>query len=293
MNQNEHSTIDPRDIQRYLADHGFDPGPIDGVIGKRTMEQVRRFLASRSYIIPSDKHRLVAVEQLLMADNNCYFGKIDGLVGPKTLAAYETWETSAGPAIEFDREIVGGINRTYFFDRIRHSLFGGKLTNSQADAITRYLDYRDSAWPAMPDAELAYLLATVKHETAHEMVPVKERGGEVYLRSKPYYPWYGRGPIQLTWEDNYKKFGITNPDDALEWPAALDIAFRGMIRGMFTGKKLADYIRSGVGTSARDYVAARRIINGTDKARLIAGYADAFFDALAQSRQQPVAPLAA
>jgi hypothetical protein len=291
MEQNEHSTIDPRDIQRYLAEHGFDPGPIDGVIGKRTMDQVGRFLASRSYIIPSDKHRLVGVEQILMADNNCYLGRIDGLVGPKTLAAYGLWEISSGPAHDFDfgSNFVAGINRTYFFDRIRNSLFGGRLTNSQVAAITRYLDYRDSAWPAMPDEELAYLLATVKHETDHEMVPVKEKGGEKYLRSKPYYPWYGRGPIQLTWETNYKKFGLKNPDDALEWPAALDIAFRGMIRGMFTGKKLADYIKPG---QKPNFIGARAIINGTDRAQLVAGYAEAFLDALTQSREVPAAPLA-
>jgi putative chitinase len=177
------------------------------------------------------------------------------------------------------------IDRKYFFDRIRHSLFGGRLTKTQVDAIERYLDYRDAAWPNMPDAEFAYLLATVKHETAHEMVPVEERGGEAYLRSKPYYPWHGRGPIQLTWESNYRKFGIHDPDDALKWPAALDIAFRGMIRGMFTGKKLADYISG----SRRDYVGARRIINGTDKARLVAGYAEAFHDALTRSRARPAA----
>jgi predicted chitinase len=28
-----------------------------------------------------------------------------------------------------------------------------------------------------------------------------------YLRSKPYYPYYGRGLIQLTWKDAYKKYG--------------------------------------------------------------------------------------
>jgi hypothetical protein len=43
----------------------------------------------------------------------------------------------------------------------------------------------------------------------------------------------------------------------------------GMRNGSFTGKKLSDYIS---GTTA-DYVNARRIINGTDRAELIAGYA--------------------
>jgi putative chitinase len=173
------------------------------------------------------------------------------------------------------------INRKYFFDRVRHSLFGGRLEMWQVDGLTRIIDYRENAWPNMPDAELAYLLATVKHETAHTMQPISERGGLTYLKAKPYYPAYGRGLIQITWPVNYTKFGVKNYDDALGWPKALDIAFRGMIFGMFTGKKLADYIDS----SWPDFVGARRIINGIDKAKLIAGYAEAFLDALTQSRE--------
>jgi len=173
------------------------------------------------------------------------------------------------------------INRRYFFDRVRHALFGGRLEMWQVDGLTRILDYRETAWPNMPDAELAYLLATVKHETAHTMQPISERGGSAYLRSKPYYPYYGRGLVMITWKRNYEAFGVANKDDALGWPKALDIAFRGMIYGMFTGKKLADYI----GHGKRDYVGARRIINGRDRAKLIAGYAGSFLDALTQSRE--------
>lgn len=39
--------------------------------------------------------------------------------------------------------------------------------------------------------------------------------------------------------------------------------------GIFTGKKLSDYISS----AGVDYVEARRIINGSDQQQLIAGYA--------------------
>ncbi|MBY6244124.1 hypothetical protein K3F48_23550 [Methylosinus sp. Sm6] len=178
------------------------------------------------------------------------------------------------------------MNRKYFFDRVRHALFGGRLDMWQVDGLTRILDYREAKWPNMSDAELAYLLATVKHETAHTMQPISERGSLSYLRSKPYYPYYGRGLIQITWKKNYERFGVVNKDDALGWPKALDIAFRGMIFGLFTGKKLADYILR----ARPDYVGARRIINGTDRAKLIAGYAEAFLDALTQSREAPSEP---
>lgn len=176
------------------------------------------------------------------------------------------------------------MNLQYFFDRVRRSVFGGKLTKSQVDGISKILTYRDSNWPKMPDNELAYLLATVTHETAFTMQPITEMGSTQYLKSKRYWPWIGRGLIQITWKTNYLKFGIKDPAAALTWPVSLDVAFRGMILGMFTGKKLSDYIKPG---KVPDYVGARAIINGTDRAKLIAGYALAFQDALKQSKETP------
>ena len=76
------------------------------------------------------------------------------------------------------------------------------------------------------------------------------------------------------------KFGATKPGDLLTWPIALRAIFDGMTKGMFTGKKLADY-EQGAGF---DYVGARRIVNGTDKAQLIAGYAVAFEAALVKAK---------
>lgn len=179
---------------------------------------------------------------------------------------------------------MASINPQYFFDRVRRAVFGGKLTQTQVNGINKILAYRDATWPKMPDEELAYLLATVTHETGFKMQPITEWGSTQYLKSKRYWPWIGRGLIQITWKTNYLKFGIKNPDDALTWPVSLDVAFRGMILGMFTGKKLADYIKPG---KAPDYVGARAIINGTDKAKLIAGYANSYLDAITQSRATP------
>ena len=76
------------------------------------------------------------------------------------------------------------INSEYFFDRIRRAIFGGKMTQKQVDGINKILAYRDSNWPKMPDDELAYLLATVTHETAFTMQPVTEYGSTQYLKSK-------------------------------------------------------------------------------------------------------------
>ncbi len=167
------------------------------------------------------------------------------------------------------------IDRKLFFDRIRAAPANGFLGSSQVDGFTRILDEWERR--GLTDARwLSYMLATCWHETAKSMQPIKEFGGDSYLKSKPYYPWYGRGLVQCTWEPNFKKFGCSSPNDMLTWPFALRAMFDGMMSGIFTGRKLSQYFNATVD----DPFGARHIINGTDKAGLIAGYNAAFLAAI-------------
>ena len=173
------------------------------------------------------------------------------------------------------------MNFQIFFDDVRNSLFGGKLSQGQVEGMENIINYSTVSLD-----QLAYVLATVKWETAHTMQPIKEYGSTAYLKSKPYWPYYGRGLVQLTWKDNYAKYGLDKtPDKALEWDSSLFVLFDGMTKGLFTGKKLDDYIND----NKRDYINARRIINGTDRAKEIAQIADAYRTALIAA-QDPVAP---
>ena len=173
------------------------------------------------------------------------------------------------------------MNFQIFFDDVRNSLFGGKLSQGQVEGMENIINYSTVSLD-----QLAYVLATVKWETAHTMQPIKEYGSTAYLKSKPYWPYYGRGLVQLTWKDNYAKYGLEKtPDKALEWDSSLFVLFDGMTKGLFTGKKLDDYIND----NKRDYINARRIINGTDRAKEIAQIADAYRTALIAA-QDPVAP---
>lgn len=131
--------------------------------------------------------------------------------------------------------------------------------------------------------QTAYVLATAYHESGHTMKPISEYGGLKYLKSKKYYPFFGRGYVQLTWESNYKKQGlkynvdfVKNPDLLLTPKYAVPILVSGMKHGEFTGKKLSDYIT----LEKSDFRGARKIINGTDKSSLIAELASKYDDLL-------------
>jgi hypothetical protein len=192
------------------------------------------------------------------------------------------------------------MDRAKFFDICRANLFGGVLSQTQVNGLTILLDAMLSArWPL---GWAAYGLATAKWETAHTMQPIAEYGrgaGRKYGRPDPRtgHTYYGRGFVQLTWDYNYEKAGeklrldlLNKPDLAMKPDVAARIMIRGMVEGWFTGKTLAAYTRRGV----VDYIGARRIINGNDRAVLIARIAEGFEAALraagyeaAQMRQEP------
>jgi len=180
--------------------------------------------------------------------------------------------------------------RKLFFDEVRETLFSGSLSQSQVDGMNADLDYweRLSFTHELDLRWLAYILATEYHETAFTMQPIEEYGkgaGYEYGEPDPVTgeAYFGRGKCQLTWSSNYSFAGeqihvdlYWRPELALEMPIAVRVIFRGMHEGWFTGKKLSDYIYGNV----CDFVEARRIINGTDRAETIAGYADKFQSAL-------------
>jgi len=172
-----------------------------------------------------------------------------------------------------------------FFAKVRKSF--GKLSQAQVDGFNAIL----AEWEVRKLTDkrhLAYMLATAWHETAKTMRAIAEYGkgkGKKYgaIEIATGYAYYGRGLVQLTWADNYKKMGkilgialYENPELALDTKIAVQIMFEGMERGSFTGKNLSDYFNATVD----DPIGARKIINGTDRAQLIAGHHAKFLAAL-------------
>lgn len=177
------------------------------------------------------------------------------------------------------------INPATFFDKY-HAAFG-KLNQSQVDGLNSLIAHLN-ADPHVTDPRwAAYMLATVRHETAVTYQPIAEYGkGKGRRYGKPDangHTYYGRGYVQLTWKANYDAMSrvlhvdlVNHPDDAMLPENAYWILSYGMRHGSFTGKKLSDYIDA----TWCDYLEARRIINGVDKAQTIAGYAVKFQDCL-------------
>jgi predicted chitinase len=129
----------------------------------------------------------------------------------------------------------------------------------------------------------AYVVATVKHETNDTFKPVREAywlSEDWRRKNLRYYPYYGRGYAQITWEANYKKFGdrlgvdfVKEPDRVMLHRYALPILIYGFKDGLFTSKKLTDYVTA----TKTDYYNARKCINALDRAGLVETYAEEYY----------------
>lgn len=169
------------------------------------------------------------------------------------------------------------------FRELYHDIFG-VISESKWNGINAILDFLEADELITDLRWAAYMLATVKHETADTYRPIEEYGkgkGKAYgkIVAKTGQAYYGRGYVQLTWPDNYINMGIAlnvdlyrHPENALKPDVAYKIMSLGMRQGRFTGVGLKKYIHDEV----CDYLNARRIINGIDRAQTIAAYAEKF-----------------
>lgn len=141
---------------------------------------------------------------------------------------------------------------------------------------------------------VAYMLATVKRECAGTWKPIEEYGkgrGRSYDVVVPVVDpktnitknnvYYGRGYVQITWEENYRKLGQAigigddlriSPEKALDHDYAYKIMSIGMRKGLFSNASLPQFLSG----NTSNYLGARRIINGTDHNQEIATFAIAY-----------------
>lgn len=191
-----------------------------------------------------------------------------------------------------------------FFDALRHGLLGPTLSAEEVKGTNAILEAMEGA----PLSWIAYALATAFHETASTMQPIKEFGGPIYFTrmydvtgARPQLAvkygntcqgdgakYAGRGYVQLTWKSNYKRAAdecgvdlVAYPDKAMDPKIAAKIMRCGMEEGWFTGKRFDSYLPTGNAKGTRgEFIYARNIINGNDKAQKIADHALEFQRAL-------------
>jgi hypothetical protein len=187
-----------------------------------------------------------------------------------------------------------------FFDSLRDSF--GPLKQNQVAGIELLLQATDK----LPIRHRAYILATAWHETGPassnlHMTPRREIWGPTAAQTRyegrtdlgntqagDGKRYMGRGYVQITGRANYHRASnivgkdlVANPDLALDAEIAARIIVHGMTVGWFTGRKMGDF---------DSYVNMRRVVNGTDKADLIASYAEDFEMALKALPAKPVEP---
>lgn len=189
----------------------------------------------------------------------------------------------------------------------------GRLTPEQIDGLAFLIGKieADKRWTRVE--QIAYFLGTVWHETARAMVPVVEHGSPHYFEkyegrkslgnalAGDGYKFRGRGYVQNTGRNNATLAGIAlkgllvatptfvgtvgpstfteHPEVLLDRNVSYADAVAGMFTGRYTGKKITDYINA----DKCDYVNARRVINGLDRAGEIAQHAKKFEVALRDS----------
>lgn len=192
------------------------------------------------------------------------------------------------------------MNPEKFWEGLRKDLFGGKLTQGVVDTVNSIVDTYYMEYAVKGDPEhLAYILATAYHESYHptknpDWLPVREgftktnagaiaavtklhKDGKIsrnYALPQPNgHSYYGRGHVQITWPDNYKKIGdligvdlYNFPDLALHRDVSAKALVFGSVEGIYTGRKLSDF---DLANGLLDAYNARRVINGLDKAEKI------------------------
>ncbi len=210
-------------------------------------------------------------------------GEIDGLIGPRTRNAWGEFQADmnlGNPGL-VDPAAVAALQKQLDASRPE-----GAQNFSTKDGVIQAIAGECQVQAIGLKRQMAYVVATVEWETARTFKPVREAfwKSEAWRRENlRYYPYYGRGYVQLTWQRNYATYAylsgvdlINNPDKAMDPAIALFILVHGFKTGTFTGRKISDYVND----HKTDFVNARRCINGVDHANDIARQAEKYLATL-------------
>lgn len=176
-----------------------------------------------------------------------------------------------------------------FIDCIKNSVSSYLQQHAEASMPGIYTEMKNAG---LTTAQAAYVIATAQHEShfgrfMNEIDPdidfYQSRTDLGNTQSGDGAKYIGRGYVQLTGRANYQYWGdrlgidlINNPELAEDPVIAARILVYGMRDGTFTGRKLSAHINE----NETDYINARWIVNGQDRAEDIATIAENFENAI-------------
>lgn len=190
------------------------------------------------------------------------------------------------------------MNKAKFFEEIKKSLFGGKLTKEQVSGLEAIIDEWDRQGGGQRE-QLAYVLATPYHEVGVAYKPVRENlnytsaaqirkvwpkrfatdaeaapfvrnpkglaikvyGGRLGNASAPVddgWIFRGGGWEQRTGRVNFERIGIADNPDKILEPS---FAAKSIVTGMRSGEYTGKKLSDFINSAKTDYVMARTIIN--------------------------------
>jgi putative chitinase len=116
----------------------------------------------------------------------------------------------------------GPVKATAFTAQHLLACMPNNLSQEDAQRYLPYLVQMFRKYDINTKLRIAGYLAQVATET-HELDWWQELDSAdgSYLRNQPYYPYYGRGPIQLTWDYNYRSYADDSGNDVVNNPDLL------------------------------------------------------------------------